>query len=210
MLEQRINRVLNRALAESGKAQALCTILAGRRLRVVMSGSPFAGSLACDGAALHFALGALREGEPADASITGSALSLAALMGERQRELLRSGTVQIAGDGEIAAKFSELATVLKPDVEHELAGLFGRVPAHLLLSGVRSFFGRGKQLVDSQLHNAADYLAHERQALVPKAEAEHFYTQVDQLREQVDRTEALITALEHRQSALSSPGKERL
>ena len=198
MIEARINEILNRALAESGKAQGLCMALAGRSLQVVASGSPLAGSVRSDGATLRFAMGAVRAGDIADATITGSALSLAGLMGERQSELVRTGAVQIAGDGEVAAKFSELATLLKPDVEHELAGVFGRMPAHLLVSGVRSLFARGRALFDSQLHTAADYLAHERQALVPKAEAEHFFKQVDSLREQVDRVDARLAQMERR------------
>jgi ubiquinone biosynthesis accessory factor UbiJ len=198
MIDARINEILNRALAESAKAQDLCRALVGRSLQVVASGSPLAGSLRSDGTTLHFAMGAMRASDIADATITGSALSLAGLMSERQRELIRTGAVQISGDGEIAARFSELAILLKPDVEHELAGVFGRMPAHLLMSGVRSLFARGRALVDSQLHTAADYLAHERQALVPKAEAEHFFKQVDSLREQVDRVDARLAQMERR------------
>ncbi len=198
MIAARVNDVLNRALAESAKAQGLCAALAGRSLHVVVSSSPFAGSLTSDGTTLRFALGALRADETADATITGSALSLAGLMSERQRELIRTGAVQIAGDGEIAAKFSELATLLKPDVEHELAGLFGRMPAHLLVGGVRNLLARGRALFNSQLHTATDYLAHEKRALIPKAEAEHFFKQVDMLREQVDRVDARLAQLERR------------
>jgi ubiquinone biosynthesis protein UbiJ len=196
MIDARINQILNRALLESGKAQSLCAALAGRSLHVVVSGSPFAGTLSSDGATVHFAMGALRDGSTAHATVSGSALSLAGLMSERQRELIRSGAIQISGDGEIAATFSELATLLKPDVEHQLAGLFGRVPAHLLVSGVRNLFARGRALFDSQLQNAADYLAHEKQTLVPRAEAEHFFRQVESLREQTDRVDARLTQLE--------------
>jgi ubiquinone biosynthesis protein UbiJ len=198
MIAVRITEVLNRALAESAKARDFSAALTGRLLHVVVKGTPFAGSLRSEGATVRFTMGALPDGTTADATISGSALSLAGLMSERQRELIHSGAVQISGDGEIAAKFSELATLLKPDVEHELSGLFGRMPAHLLVSGVRSLFARGRALFNSQLHTAADYLAHEKQALVPQAEAEHFFKQVDALREQVDRVAARIVQLERR------------
>jgi ubiquinone biosynthesis protein UbiJ len=196
MIEARINQVLNRALGESGRAQALCAALAGKRLQVVVSGSPFAGTLAADGQAVQFRLGTAKE--DCDATIRGSSLALLGLMSEQQRELIRSGAVQISGDGEIAERFSQLATLLRPDVEHELAGLFGRMPAHLLVSGVRSLWSRGRALFDSQLRNAADYLAHEKQALVPRAEAEHFFRQVELLRDQVERTAARVEQLERR------------
>jgi ubiquinone biosynthesis accessory factor UbiJ len=198
MIEARVNEVLNRALAESAKAQGLSSALAGRLLHVVVSSTKFAGSLRSEGATVRFAIGALPAGTTADATISGSALSLAGLMSERQRELIHGGAVQISGDGEIAARFSELATLLKPDVEHELSRLFGRMPAHLLVGGVRGLLARGRALFDSQLHTAADYLAHEKQTLVPKAEAEHYFKQVDSLREQVDRVDARLLQLERR------------
>jgi ubiquinone biosynthesis protein UbiJ len=203
MLEQRINRVLQRALSESSRAQALCATLANRNLAVNLSGSPWGARLFSDGVALRIQISRAAESHadtaPPSATISGSALSLLGLMGASQRTLIQRGEVQIAGDGEVAQKFAELAALLKPDVEHELAGLVGRTPAHLLWNGVRGLYDRGRALTGSNLRNAAEYLAHERRDLVPQAEADHFYRQVDQLREQVDRIEASINHLEQRQ-----------
>jgi ubiquinone biosynthesis protein UbiJ len=202
VLEARLNRALNSALAESSRAQVLCAALANRRLRVIMSGSPWTATLESDGSQVQTrissAADAGRANPEAHATITGSALSLLGLMGDEQRALIQRGSVQISGDGEVAQKFAELAALLKPDVEQQLASMVGRVPAHLLWQGVRGVFSRGRALASSQLRNAADYLAHERRELVPLAEAEHFYRQVDALREQVDRVDAAIAQLVQR------------
>jgi ubiquinone biosynthesis protein UbiJ len=40
------------------------------------------------------------------------------------------------------------------------------------------------------VRNVAEYLAHERRDLVPRAEAEDFYRSVERLREDLDRLEA--------------------
>jgi ubiquinone biosynthesis protein UbiJ len=203
MLEERINRALNRALSESSRAQLLCAALANRSLAVSLAGSPWNAMLTSEGTALRVRISRASQaaGDTAacSASISGSALALLGLMGPNQRAMIQRGEVQIAGDGEVAQKFAELAALLKPDVEHELAGVIGRVPAHLLWRGLRGLYDRSRALADSNLRNAAEYLAHERRALVPQAEADHFYRQVDQLREQVDRVEAAIGHLEHRQ-----------
>jgi ubiquinone biosynthesis protein UbiJ len=204
VLEARLNRALNSALAESSRAQVLCAVLANRRLRVIMTGSPWAATLESDGSQVQARIGNAGDAgrDPAspaaDATIAGSALSLLGLMGDEQRTLIQRGSVQISGDGEVAQKFAELAALLRPDVEQQLASVVGRVPAHLLWQGVRGVFSRGRALASGQLRNAADYLSHERRELVPQAEAEHFYRQVDALREQVDRVEAAITHLEQR------------
>ena len=45
------------------------------------------------------------------------------------------------------------------------------------------------------MRNVAEYLAHERADLVPRAEADQFTAGVDRIREDVDRLEARINLL---------------
>jgi ubiquinone biosynthesis protein UbiJ len=47
------------------------------------------------------------------------------------------------------------------------------------------------------VRNVAEYLAHERGDLVPRAEAEDFYRGVERLREDLDRVEARVHLIEH-------------
>jgi ubiquinone biosynthesis protein UbiJ len=48
----------------------------------------------------------------------------------------------------------------------------------------------GRRAATTGMRNVAEYLAHERRDLVPRAEAEDFYRNVERLREDLDRLEA--------------------
>jgi ubiquinone biosynthesis protein UbiJ len=79
---------------------------------------------------------------------------------------------------------------LKPDVEEELSRIIGDTPAHQALRLVRLATGFGRRAATTGMRNVAEYLAHERRDLVPRAEAEDFYRGVERLREDLDRLEA--------------------
>jgi len=63
--------------------------------------------------------------------------------------------------------------------------------------------GWGRRAVRTTVENVAEYLAHERSDLVPRAEGEQFLRGVDALREDVDRFEARLELLERRKAAAS-------
>jgi ubiquinone biosynthesis accessory factor UbiJ len=196
MLTQAIENLLNRNLPRSPRAQELCTALSGKRIRVDARGLGWvliAESLDTSLRLSKHDAG----GTPPDAEITGSLLSLAALAGSHPEEVIRRGDVTIRGDAEIAQKFRELAMLLKPDVEEELSRLIGDTPAHQALRLVRMATGFGRRAAVTQVRNVAEYLAHERRDLVPRAEAEDFYRDVERLREDLDRVEARVRIVEH-------------
>jgi ubiquinone biosynthesis protein UbiJ len=134
--------------------------------------------------------------EPADAEISGSLMSLAALSGAHPEEVIRRGDVTIRGDAELAQKFRELAMLLRPDVEEELARLIGDTPAHQALRLVRAATGFGRRAAATGVRNVAEYLAHERRDLVSGPEAEDFYRRVEKLREDLDRLDARTRLIE--------------
>ena len=96
---------------------------------------------------------------------------------------------------EIARKYRELAHLLMPDLEEELSLAIGDVSAHQIGRLARAVFGWSRQTAKTAARNVAEYLAHERADLVPRAEAEQFTSGVDRLREDVDRLEARIKLL---------------
>ena len=186
-----IENVLNRGLPRSPRARQLCGELAGARLGVEVRGiarvlvSSSGELLHCT----HDPTGA------ADADISGGALSLLQLMGRSAEEVLRSGTVAIRGDTEVARKYRELAGLLMRDPEEELSLAIGDVPAHQLGRLARGVFGWSRHAAATALQNIGEYLGHERADLVPRAEAEHLISGVERLREDVDRLEARINQL---------------
>jgi ubiquinone biosynthesis protein UbiJ len=196
MLTQAIENLLNRNLPRSPRARELASSLVGKRVRVEARGLGWV----IIAESLNTSIRLTREttdGQPPDADISGSLLNLAALAGSHPEEVIQRGDVTIRGDAEVAQKFRELAMLLKPDVEEELSRLIGDSPAHQALRLVRLATGFGRRAAQTGVRNVAEYLAHERGDLVPRAEAEDFYRGVERLREDLDRVEARVHLKEH-------------
>jgi ubiquinone biosynthesis protein UbiJ len=189
MLTQAIENLLNRNLPRSPRALELCAALAGKRVRVEARGLGWVLVAECLSNSVRLTTDDTG-GQPPEAEINGSLMSLAALAGSHPEEVIQRGDVTIRGDAEIAQKFRELAMLLKPDVEEELSRIIGDTPAHQALRLVRMASGFGRRAAATSVRNVAEYLAHERGDLVPRAEAEDFYRGVERLREDLDRLEA--------------------
>jgi ubiquinone biosynthesis accessory factor UbiJ len=195
MLTQAIENLLNRNLPRSPRASELCAALAGKRVRIEARGLGWV--LVAEAMATSIRL--TKEdvgGQPPDAEISGTLMNLAALAGSHPEEVIQRGDVTIRGDAEVAQKFRELAMLLKPDVEEELSRLIGDTPAHQALRFVKLATGFGRRAARTGVRNVAEYLAHERGDLVPRAEAEDFYRGVERLREDLDRLEARARLIE--------------
>ena len=196
MLNETLANLLNRGLPRSPRARQLCAALAGKsvaivirdlaRFRVSSNGQTFDVS---------------RDASPANATIAGGPLSLLALSGESAQAVLQRGDVTLGGDTEVAEAFRELARLLRPDLEEELALVVGDVPAHQLGRLARLTAGFGRRAADTTLRNLAEYLGHERADLVPRQEGEQFLRGVDTLREGVDRLQARLDVLARRRGA---------
>ena len=196
MLTQAIENLLNRNLPRSPRARELASSLAGKRVRVEARGLGWVLIVESLNTSIRLTRESM-EGQPPDADISGSLLNLAALAGSHPEEVIQRGDVNIRGDAEVAQKFRELAMLLKPDVEEELSRLIGDTPAHQALRLVRLATGFGRRAAKTGVRNVAEYLAHERGDLVPRAEAEDFYRGVERLREDLDRIEARARLLEN-------------
>lgn len=200
MLTQAIENLLNRNLPRSPRAQSLCESLKGKLVRIEATGLGWRLDCESRGTSLSLSRSATTDRAP-DAEIAGSLLNLAALTGQEPEEGIRRGNVTIRGDAEIAQQFRELAMLLKPDVEEELAKLMGDTPAHQAMRLVRMASNFGRRAAHTSVRNVAEYLAHERGDLVPRAEAEDFYRGVERLREDLDRLDARARLIEQGEAA---------
>jgi len=198
MLTQAIENLLNRNLPRSPRAQQLCETLKGKCVRVEATGLGW--RLDCESLGTSLKLTRAEQQRAPDAEISGSLMSLAALAGEHPEEVIQRGDVTIRGEAELAQGFRELAMLLRPDVEEELSKLIGDTSAHQALRLVRAVTGFGRRAVNTGVRNVAEYLAHERGDLVPRAEAEDFYRRVERLREDLDRLDARTRLIEDAES----------
>lgn len=205
MLTELVENMLNRNLGDSPAARTLCAALRGQRLFVIVSGLDLRLGIESLGSTLR--LQRNPEGD-SHATLEGSPLSLVALAGPQPERQLQSGAVQIRGDAEVLQRYRELALLLRPDLEEELARLIGDAPAHSLGRMARSMLDLGRRGSRTAVRNTAEYFAHESGDLVPRGEAEVFFADVDRLREGVDRAAARLDALlARRQAAVPSDDK---
>ncbi|MGC1458225.1 MAG: SCP2 sterol-binding domain-containing protein [Steroidobacteraceae bacterium] len=193
MLLSSIERILNRSLPRSLRAQSLAAALAGRSLAVTVTGADPV-ILSSTGERLRLERGS---GKAADASISAGPFSVVALAsGQTQSVSATGGT--ISGDATVAQQFSELLALLKPDPEEELAQLIGDAPAHHLGRLARAAVDFTDHAARTAVRNVAEYLAHERRDLVPRAEGRQLLDGIDALRDDVDRFEARLQHLAQR------------
>jgi ubiquinone biosynthesis protein UbiJ len=187
-----VQRVLDRGVARSTTATALCRRLEGRSLAVVTGVSALdmyftvtAGQLLCKTGSLA---------EP-DATLSGSPLSLARLAGDDPEAIIRAGHVRISGDADIATDFRALLNIVRPDWEEELSRVTGDVVAHEVGKAVHGLAGWAARARTSLGRSFAEYLTEESRDLVAAAEVEEFNRDVDVLAVAVDRCEARIRLL---------------
>ena len=190
MLTATLENVLNRGLPRSPRAQQLCAELTGRSVAVEVREITRL-LLESTGSTLRITRGAAG----ADAEIVGGPFGLLALGAEHPEAVLQRGDVEIRGDAELAQKFRELVLLLRPDPEEELSGLIGDVPAHQIGRFARMARSWTHRAARTTAENLAEYLAHERQHLIPRNEGDQFLRGVDAVREDVDRLEARIDLL---------------
>ena len=208
MLTQAIENLLNRNLPRSPRALELCAALAGKRVRVEARGLGWVLLIESLNTSVRLSSNGAAEQAP-DAEISGTLLNLAALAGSHPEEVIQRGDVSIVGDAEVAQQFRELAMLLKPDVEEELSRIIGDTPAHQALRFVRMAAGFGRRAAHNGVRNMAEYLAHERGDLVPRAEAEDFYRGVERLREDLDRLVARLDSVEREDAPPADSGVAR-
>lgn len=193
MLTERLQALLDAKVEGSPRARELLGMLDGKRLRVIVRHTPWEVSLQVEQGRARL----MRDAPPdADVTLSGTPLSMLALLREDPAEVIRRGDVALTGDGEAGTRFQELAQLLRPELEEGLSRMIGDVPAWGVGSLLRKALEFGRSTVATQATNVGEYLAHEKRVLVPMAEARQYIEGVDALREQADRLAARVAQLE--------------
>ena len=189
---------LNRVLKLDSTAQARLAPLAGKVI-----------ALACSMPAITVYLIPLEDGiqlakqwhAPADCTLSAPAMLLLKLASSADKtSILHHPEVSLDGNSGLLMELAEILQSLELDWEYEVSRWLGPVPTALMSGHLRS---RRDWLVQSaqSLHlNAADYLAEESRALVGKIEADMRFTEIDQLKLDLDRLDARIALLLKRNS----------
>ena len=139
--------------------------------------------------------------EDADATITGSLISLAKLgLAKDQKELLFSGEIKITGDTKVANKFNALLSQLDIDWEEIIAKRVSDITAHKIgnvFRGDNQWFERS---LKSVVLDGGEYLQEEIHLSPANAELRRYINRVDGLREATERLAAKIQIIKNKKS----------
>ena len=185
-----LETALNRALSLDPETRAALARLDGQRLQLHIESPPLAMELRVDGEALRVGPA---QGEEPDLSVRAG---IGALLG--QLPFLKSsgatpvGKVRISGDAELARQLQRLAEGFDPDWEQPFADALGPVIGPQVAKAVRAGLREARVQGGAFAKAGADYLTEESRDLVPKAEQQAFFDDVDDLRDRVERLAARV------------------
>jgi ubiquinone biosynthesis protein UbiJ len=185
-----LETALNRALVLDPETRAALAPLDGQRLQLHLESPPLAMELRVEGEALRVGPA---QGEEPDLSVRAG---IGALLG--QLPFLKAsgatpvGKVRISGDAELARQLQRLAEGFDPDWEQPFADALGPVIGPQVAKAVRAALREARVQGAAFAKASADYLTEESRDLVPKAEQQAFFDDVDALRDRVERLAARV------------------
>lgn len=197
-----LEALLNRGIGQSATAQGLARELDGRAVDIRIDGTPVHVRLRVQQGAISTSTG---DEAPVDASISGTPLGLARLLGPREQEAIRQGFVRFTGDADLAERFRKLLLYARPDLEEELSRLVGDPLAHEFGRFVTGLSDWSAQALGSFSRSLSEYLQEESRLVPPKRELATFASDVDALVDDVARAEAILRDLQARLRHGGSP-----
>lgn len=187
LLAAAIESALNTAIAGSGAARADLKRLEGKILRLELKGLPLAFHFLPQ--ADHLTVAADYHGA-ADITLEVPVASLVAAA--LQRDDAPPKGMQVKGDAETAQVFSRLLKQAHLDWEELLSRHVGDVAAHQLGNALRSLHRWGRDAAGRLGQDLADYLRYESGTVPPRHEVDGFLSDVDRLRDDVERLSARV------------------
>lgn len=189
-----LERALGRALELDPDTRAALGPLDGRRLVLRLDSPPLALQLTVRDQQLK--VGPVEDGGEPDLAVrtTLSGL-LSQLPGLRPGEGAPVGRMRIEGDAELARRVQALARGFDPDWEKPFADVFGDVIGVQVAQGLAGALRQAKVVGGALARSAAEFVTEETRDVVPRAELEAFYEDVDVLRDGVERLDARVRRL---------------
>jgi ubiquinone biosynthesis protein UbiJ len=185
--------MINRQIGAKTPARELCSNLDGKTFALRVPDTALAMYLTIDSGRVLLSGDYI---DDPDVVASGSLISLVRLAGPAAEDLIRDGSVDIAGDALVADQFRKLLQYGQPDLEEELSAVVGDVAAHGIGEFVRgvSDWTRGASATMQQ--NIGEYLQEESRTVPGRHEADEFRENVNSLRDDVARFEARLKKFE--------------
>ena len=188
-----VQRTLNRYINESSVAQDAIESLNGNSMCIEVKDLGLVISLTADDGELVVAM---PDSVDATVTIRGTVLNLFSLLGSTGAQALPKARVSLEGDAEVASGFWQLLQAARPDAEEELSRVVGDVLAHEVGKTVNSLDKYGRRVLSAFQMNATEYLQEEVKQLPPRVEIDGFFSSLERLRDDIERTGIRIKRLE--------------
>lgn len=189
-----VEHELNRLVGESTAAKDLLERLSGTSFAVHVEGLGITAVLHAEGERLRVDT----EAGGATATLRATPLDLMKLARAGSVSDVKRTQASISGDLQVAERYSQLLKLARPDIEDEAAKWIGDVPAHALGEITRGAGAWLARAAAALRMNTAEYLQEESRAMPAALEADGFYSDVERLRDDVERTAARLARLERR------------
>lgn len=197
-----LERLLNHALTLDPDTRARIAKLDGRTVTIDFRNTPLAMRITVVGERLSIGPAS---GAPATLGIaaTPARLIALALSARGTDTAFAPGSVEIAGDAELARRLEQIASRFRPDIDEAFARAFGDVIGFQLARALRRAFAWTRESATALARDGADFLSGESRDLVGKAELDAFLDEVDTLHQGVDRLHARVAQLAARSGTSS-------
>ncbi len=151
----------------------------------------------------------LHDDDACDTTIFGSISELIAIaIANDKADALMNGDVDISGSSALVLDLAKIMQQLDIDWEALISPMTGGLIAHQIGKGFRNFIKWGKDSGQTLATSSKEYLEDEVQLLVPKPLAEHFASQVSDLRLATDRAEARLEQIRQQIIQRNQPKKQ--
>ena len=207
-----LEAALNRAIALDPDTRDALQPLDGRSVVLALDAAeaPLAMRLQVDGERLR--VGPVDPEQAPDLAVRstfGGVLSLgmqtllSKLLGKRDddADAVPVGRMRIEGDAELARRLQRLAERFDPDWQQPFTAVFGDVIGVQIANGVAAALRQARTGGQKFAESAAEYLTEESRDVVPRAELNAFYDDVDTLRDDAERLAARVARLNKKVAA---------
>lgn len=186
-------RLLNEQIKASTAARERLSELEGKRFAVTVRGSDL--RVVAESASGQLLLSHGKAGSY-DVELDAGASDLMKLARNASLSELKESGATLSGDIRTAEAFAELMRLAIPEPEAVLGNWVGDMPAHAIGQAARSITGWGAKAGRALEKNMGEYLQEEDPTLVPPALTRRFLSQVEKIRDGVERAERRIERLE--------------
>lgn len=193
---------LNRALALDPETRESLGVLDGRRVALHLSSPPLALQIrVADG---RLEVGPVDAADAADLSVRST---LGGLLGQlpflRNDDAPPVGQLRLEGDAELAQRLQRLAGRFDPDWQQPFARVFGDVLGVQIANALAAGLRQARVVAGELAGSAAEYVTEESRDVVPRAELDAFFDDVDAMR---DDTERLVARVARLRAGAATPG----